>query len=130
MASTQVTVNGTPAPIFYATPTQLGIQIPFEVTGTPATVAVVVSGDANASTTINVGPVSPRYLYSNVGWQRRWSDYACQRLGRHGAESGKNGEVVIVYATGLGSSARRPHRRSAGGSVQHGSAGYSHCRRN
>ena len=34
MAGAQVLVNGTAAPIFYAAPTQLGIQIPIELTGT------------------------------------------------------------------------------------------------
>ena len=102
MASTQVTVNGTPAPIFYATPTQLGIQIPFEVTGTPATVAVVVSGDANASTTINVGPVSPGIFTATSDGKGAGAITHANGSAVTAQNPAKMGEVVIVYATGLG----------------------------
>ena len=59
MAGAQASVNGTLVPIFYAAPTQLGIQIPFEVTGTSATVSVSVAGLAGAPATVTLAPVAP-----------------------------------------------------------------------
>src|SRR5258706_400397 len=38
MSGAQVAVNGMPVPIFYASPGQLGIQLPTDLTGSTATV--------------------------------------------------------------------------------------------
>ena len=103
MSGAQVSVNGTPVPIFYASPGQLGIQIPFEVTGTTATVAVVVSGAANTAATLSLAPLSPGIFFTAT------ADGANPGAINHMNGSpvtpqnpAQRGEVVILYATGLG----------------------------
>ena len=60
LGGTSVTVNNTPAPIFYSTPSQLGIQIPFEAAGqTTATVQVTVNSQTSVPRTINLSATSP-----------------------------------------------------------------------
>ncbi|MBI4479302.1 MAG: SBBP repeat-containing protein [Acidobacteria bacterium] len=55
LGGTSVTVNSTPAPLFYSTPSQLGIQIPFEAAGqTTATIQVTVNSQTSVPRTINL----------------------------------------------------------------------------
>jgi hypothetical protein len=64
LAGTQVTVNGVGAPILYAAPAQLGIQIPVEITGTAAQVSLI-SGNGTGSATVSLTPVSPGIFSAN-----------------------------------------------------------------
>jgi len=59
MTGAQVTVNGIPAPIFYSSPNQLGVEIPTELTGASATVQVTVGGQGSAPQPVAIAPVSP-----------------------------------------------------------------------
>ncbi|MBI2818882.1 MAG: CHRD domain-containing protein [Acidobacteria bacterium] len=60
LGGTQVTVNGIAAPIFYSTFTQVGIQIPSELSGeTSASVQVTVGGKTSVSRTIALDAAVP-----------------------------------------------------------------------
>ncbi|MFM2124048.1 MAG: hypothetical protein RL328_499, partial [Acidobacteriota bacterium] len=59
MTGTSATVNGLAAPVFYTTPTQIGIQIPYEVTGTSAAVVVTAGGQASPQETVTLEPAVP-----------------------------------------------------------------------
>ena len=65
MAGAQVTINGTPVPIFYATPGQLGVQIPTEVTGTSATVQVTVNGQSSPAQAFSIDAFAPGIFTTN-----------------------------------------------------------------
>ena len=59
LAGAEVEVNGVPAPMFYASPIQLGFQVPAELTpGSTATVQVTVDGQSSAPLTISIAPVA------------------------------------------------------------------------
>jgi uncharacterized protein (TIGR03437 family) len=102
MAGAQVSVNGIAAPIFYATPSQLGIQIPNEVTGSSASVQVSVRGQGSAPQTIPIGTAAPGiFTVSSDGTGAGIVTHADASL-----VSAQNpalpGETLIIYATGLG----------------------------
>jgi uncharacterized protein (TIGR03437 family) len=102
MAGAQVSVNGTPVPIFYAVPTQLGVQIPFEVFGSSATVAVVVGGDANASTAVNIAPAAPGIFTLAASGQGPGAVTHVNGSVVSAQSPAQRNEVLVIYATGLG----------------------------
>ncbi|OFV93426.1 MAG: hypothetical protein A3H28_16440 [Acidobacteria bacterium RIFCSPLOWO2_02_FULL_61_28] len=102
MAGAQVKVNGTPVPIFYSIPGQLGIQIPTELTGSSATVQVSVGSQSSPTVTVQVEPVSPGiFTFTSDGkgagaFTHVNGSPVTQQNPAHA------GELVILYATGLG----------------------------
>jgi uncharacterized protein (TIGR03437 family) len=102
MTGAQVTVNGIPAPIFYSSPNQLGVEIPIELTGASATVQVTVNGQASAPQPIALAPVSPGiFTFTSDGkgagaFTHVDGSPVTQQNPAHA------GELVILYATGLG----------------------------
>ena len=102
MSGAQATVNGTPVPIFYASPGQLGIQIPTELTGTSATVQVTVGGVSSSPQTISLSAVSPGiFTFTSDGKGAGAITHAdgSPVSSQHPAQPA---ELVILYATGLG----------------------------
>jgi len=104
LGGASVTINNTPAPMFYSTPGQLGIQIPFEVAGqTSATILVTVGGQSSVPRTINLDASAPGIFTLNQ-----------QGTGLAGVlhENGftlvtpqnpaRPNEVVTFFATGFG----------------------------
>ncbi|MBZ5728082.1 MAG: IPT/TIG domain-containing protein [Acidobacteriia bacterium] len=102
MTGTQVTVNGIPAPIFYSSPNQLGVEIPTELAGASATVQVTVNGQASAPQPVAMAPVSPGiFTFTSDGkgagaFTHVDGSPVTQQNPAHA------GELVILYATGLG----------------------------
>ncbi|HEV3138121.1 MAG TPA: TIGR03118 family protein, partial [Pirellulales bacterium] len=95
LAGTQVQVNGVPAPLFYASPIQLGIQIPTELTaGGTATVQVIVDGQASTASTINIGEFSPGIFAGAITHANNTAVTT--------ANPAAVRETVIIYANGLG----------------------------
>ena len=103
MAGAQVAVNGIPAPIFYAAPGQLGIQIPFEVTGASSTVVASVAGQASTTpATIAVAPVSPGIFTFTADGKGAGAVTHVNGSAVTTQNPAQRGELVILYATGLG----------------------------
>jgi uncharacterized protein (TIGR03437 family) len=102
MAGAQVTVNGTPVPIFYATPAQLGIQIPFEVTETSATVSVSIAGQASTPATVTLAPVAPGIFTASQDGKGAGAITHVDGSLVTTQNPAHAGELVILYATGLG----------------------------
>jgi uncharacterized protein (TIGR03118 family) len=95
LAGAQVEVNGVPVPMLYASPVQLGIQIPAELTaGSTASVQVIVDGQASAANTLNVSAFSPGIFAGAVTHANGAAVTA--------ANAAAVGETVTIYATGIG----------------------------
>ena len=59
LASTSVTINGTAAPFFYASATQLNLQIPFEVQPGPATLSISTATGQTLTQPIYINSEAP-----------------------------------------------------------------------
>lgn len=105
LGGASVTVGNVPAPMFYSTSGQLGIQIPFEMAGqTSAAVQVTVAGQTSLPATINLSAVKPGLF--TVSQDGRGTALCLHSDGVTPVTSDNPahpGEVVILYGTGLGS---------------------------
>ncbi len=104
LGGTQITVNNVPAPILYSLPSQVSIQIPFEVAGQDtASVAVTVGGQTSIPRSINVAPTAPGFFTQNQAGTGEaivvHEDGATLVTPQNPA---RRNEVVVFYLTGLG----------------------------
>ncbi|MBI2817594.1 MAG: hypothetical protein HYX72_11710 [Acidobacteria bacterium] len=97
-------INNIPAPIFYSTPGQLGIQIPTELAGqTAATLQVTVAGQESASRTIVLDALAPGIFTLTQDGKG-----AVAALHQDGVTAvtaqnpARPDEIVVIFATGLG----------------------------
>ena len=104
MAGAQVTINNSlvPVPIYYATPAQLGIQIPTDLTGTAATVQVTVAGQPAAIRTISIDAFSPGIFSFSGDGRGPGAITHADGTPVSASSPAQRGEVVSIYATGLG----------------------------
>ena len=93
-----VTVNGWPAPIFFASPTQLNVQVPFEVSGT-ASVAVSVNGAPVNSGNLTVQSAAPSVFQIGSG---RAAALNLDNTVNSASNPATVGSTLQVYVTGLG----------------------------
>ena len=108
LGGASVTINNTPAPLFYATPDQLGVQIPFEVAGqTSATIRVAVVGQTSAPRTIPIDAVAPGIFTTTADGRGTAAVLHQDGITPVTAQNpAKPNEVVLFFTTGLG--ARSP----------------------
>ena len=102
MAGAQVSVNGTPVPIFYAVPGQLGVQIPTELNGSSATVQVSVGGQSSPAVSVQMEPVSPGIFTFTADGRGAGAFTHADGSPVAPQNPARPGEVVILYGTGLG----------------------------
>jgi uncharacterized protein (TIGR03437 family) len=114
-----VTFNGEPAPLSFVSPNQINAQLPWDVlnggTGT-ANVVVTNNGAASAPTPVVVGAASPAvYATAAPGLHAIAVDFTTGLLAAPvGSIPGlttapaKVGDILIVYATGLGAVSAPP----------------------
>jgi uncharacterized protein (TIGR03437 family) len=87
LAGINVTLNGVPAPLYFVSPTQLNVQVPFEIVPVLANVTVTVNGQSD-SQPAQIASVAPGIFTDG----RRIVPYT----------SGSPGDVLILYITGQG----------------------------
>jgi uncharacterized protein (TIGR03437 family) len=104
LGDASVTLNGIPAPMLFSFPGQLAIQIPYELEGqTTATLRVTVGGQTGAPSTVRLDSVVPGVFTFNQS-----GTGAAAVLHQDGvtpvtaANPARPGEIVTLYATGLG----------------------------
>jgi uncharacterized protein (TIGR03437 family) len=89
MQGASVTVNGYTAPVYYVSPTQLNVQIPYEVAAfSTATLRVTVNGQ-RVSTSIPVSAAAPGIFVNSNGAPVPHT-------------TGTRGSVVTLFVTGAG----------------------------
>jgi uncharacterized protein (TIGR03437 family) len=104
LGGTSATVDGTPAPIFYSTSGQIGVQIPFEVAGQPSSsIVVTVAGQSSVPRIFNLSPSAPGIFAANQA-----GTGIAAVLHQDGItpvteqDPAHPGEVLVFFATGLG----------------------------
>lgn len=112
LSDVTVTINGTAAPLTYASPTQINAQVPWEVQ--PGDAAVVVSRPAGVSPTANVKvAASSPGIFTVRGFDGRYLAVAqnaddfqlawpANTMPGVTTKPVQRGQILIIYATGLG----------------------------
>ena len=99
LADIQVTVNGTPAPLYYVGPTQINFVVPWNAptTGTADVQVIKVStGQLLAASPIPMNTVSPAIFVDYLGRQRRQTGGRDQS-GRHGQRRHPSRQARRLY---------------------------------
>lgn len=103
LGGARVSVNNIAAPLFYSTPTQLGIQIPAELAGqTTATLQITVAGQPSAPVTISLTTTAPGIFTTTQDGRGAGAITHANGAQVTPQNPARPGDVVIIYATGLG----------------------------
>ena len=111
LGGAQFKVNGTPVPIFYSTPSQLGVQVPTSLTGASATIAVEVAGQASVSKTILLDTFAPGIFSVNQSGHGQGAILFANTntlvapsgsIPGRDARPAKPGDFLTIFCTGLG----------------------------
>ncbi|MBI2816977.1 MAG: matrixin family metalloprotease [Acidobacteria bacterium] len=111
MGGVNVKVGDRFAPLFFVSPGQINAMIPFETTGTSATLNIETGpGAEGKGITINLSPTAPGIFSTNSSGAGQGailnadSSFVAPRDSIPGAAAhpAKAGDVIIIYASGLG----------------------------
>jgi uncharacterized protein (TIGR03437 family) len=111
LGGAQVTINGSPVPIFYSTPAQLGIQIPANLSGSSASIQVSIGGETSAQQMIPIAPVAPGLFSTDQSGHGQGAiliantnTLVAPAGSIPGRESrpAKTGDFITIFCTGLG----------------------------
>ena len=108
MQNTQVTFNGILAPLYYVSPNQLNVQVPFEITGYSASMQILrttASGTtASAAVPVGIADGAPGvFTLDSSGTGRAVITHADFSL-VNDASPAAPGETLVAWVTGLGHS--------------------------
>jgi uncharacterized protein (TIGR03437 family) len=103
LGGVEVSVNGTLAPVYSVTSTQISAIVPFEATGSTATLVVSVNGTKSNPVVVPMAATSPGIfsIPSNgiSSAAALHADYSVVSA----ANPATQGEIISIYLTGLGS---------------------------
>ena len=98
------TIAGITAPFYFVSPTQLNVQVPFEVSAGMQPLVVTTAGGMSAALNIAVGTVAPSIFIVNAansqGAVVKNSDFSLVTA----ANPVTAGDIIVIYSTGLGQS--------------------------
>jgi uncharacterized protein (TIGR03437 family) len=98
-----VTVNGTPAPLFFVSAGQVNIQVPYGLTGNSAAVVVTNAGQRSNEVTVPLARTCPGiFSYSDQQSPNRAIILHADFTLVTPTSPARPGETVIIYLTGLG----------------------------
>lgn len=111
LSGVSVTINGQPAYIYYISPTQLNVLAPVDAATGPVTVQVTTSAGQSAPVTVQKAAAAPAFFQFDPQGRKyiaaEFGDYSLVGpAGLFGTAAttrpAKPGEIVVLYATGLG----------------------------
>jgi uncharacterized protein (TIGR03437 family) len=98
-----VTVNGTAAPLFFVSGSQVNIQVPFGLTGNTATIVLTNGGQRSNEVRVPLARTSPGiFSYSDQQSPNRAIILHADFTLVTPTSPARPGETVIIYLTGLG----------------------------
>lgn len=100
LRNTQVLVNGVAAPLFYVSPTQINFQVPLEVSGSEAQVAIASNGILGRPTIVGLAEAAPGiFTIADTGNGAVLNEDSTLNSDGNPALAGS---VIQIFATGLG----------------------------
>jgi uncharacterized protein (TIGR03437 family) len=99
LGGVSVTVNGKAAPILYVTPYQVNFQVPWETTGSTASIIVTVNGRSSAAVSVPVQTAAPGLFVSSTGQAAVQNADSSANTPSNPA---KVGSTITAYFTGTG----------------------------
>lgn len=105
--ATSVTINGTPAPLIYASAAQTAVIVPYSISGTTASVVVTYGGLSSPAYAVAVAPANPGIFTVAASGQGQAAvlnynaasgDYTVNGS----ANPAARGSTVVLYVTGAG----------------------------
>jgi len=96
-----VTIGGFPAPLLFAGPKQINLQVPWEVSGTNADVVVTANGTVLPPYSATLAPYSPAVFTTQSGIGQAIAINPDGSLADQNHPA-KVGEPLVILATGLG----------------------------
>jgi uncharacterized protein (TIGR03437 family) len=98
----QVSVNGTPAPIYSVSSAQISAIVPFEATGSTATLIVTVNGTKSNTVVVPLAATAPGiFSFPANGISNAAALHADYSL-ISATSPATHGEIISMYLTGLG----------------------------
>jgi uncharacterized protein (TIGR03437 family) len=113
LGGVQVTVNGIPAPVYYASAGVVDFVVPFSVQPGPGTVTLTYNGTASNTVSTNIAARAPRILSFPLSTGGRTYEYGIMINATDGSypvpttpglfsHPAKRGDTLTIYALGLG----------------------------
>jgi uncharacterized protein (TIGR03437 family) len=103
--NTQVLVSGMPVPLFYVSDSQINFLVPSNQSTGPADVRVVRQGQAGPLVTVTIADLAPALFVQPSGYAI--AAHADASVVSPDAPA-HAGEVIVIYAAGLGKTERNP----------------------
>lgn len=97
-----VSINNTPAPLYFVLNTQIGALVPFNLQGAAATVVVTYNGVRSNAVTVPVGKTAPGVFSLNQNGSGPGAITHANFQVVNASSPAKRGETVLIYLTGLG----------------------------
>jgi uncharacterized protein (TIGR03437 family) len=102
LENTRVTINGVAAPMFFVSPGQANVQVPFNVPLGTATIQVINANGSSATQLVTVASVSPGIFMYNASIGEGVVVHGASFSLVTSSSPAHPGEVLAVYCTGLG----------------------------
>lgn len=99
LAGATIKINDTSAPVFFASPGQINVQVPYETQPGPATLTVAGACGASPAVSFQVAPAAP-YLFPGAAGDALV--YNQDNTLNSAANPAKAGSGIAVYMTGIG----------------------------
>ncbi len=109
LGGTQVTIGGIAVPLLYVSPSQINLQIPWELAG-QAQAAVVVTTAVGSSTaaTVNISAAAPAIYTANASGTGQGAALNLQGQTAGAATPVARGQYIQIYCVGLGAVSNQP----------------------
>jgi uncharacterized protein (TIGR03437 family) len=102
LGNVQVSINGTPAPIYYVAPTQVSVVVPYGISGTVAQVQVTTDGNPSNTVSAFIGETSAGIFSVPPGGLGYGAILHQDGTLVSKSSPAQSGETVSVFLTGLG----------------------------
>jgi uncharacterized protein (TIGR03437 family) len=109
LAGLSMSFGGIQAPLYYVSPAQVNLQVPWELGANTNTIATATIGaQASASQTLYLAPFSPGLFSMNAEGNGQGAILNSQYLLVDSSNPASLGDVIQIYCTGLGAVTNQP----------------------